>query len=288
MFLVTGPDLVIAPCREGVIGTFPTPNARDIATLDQWLDKITTSLTSADAPWGANLVVHRSNARLDEDIALLEKYRPQLVITALGSPHAIVERVHKWGGKVFADVNSVAFARKAVASGVDGLVLVAAGAGGHTGNMTGFSFVPAVRDFFDGPVILGGGITNGAGIRAAEVLGAELAYMGTRFIPCVESLASEAYREMLVGATVDDLILTRAITGVAANWLRPSIVNAGFDLATMEANPEIDFTDPQGGARRWATVWSAGHGVGSIDRVETAAELITRLKAEYLVARARP
>ncbi|MDO8287751.1 MAG: nitronate monooxygenase [Parvibaculum sp.] len=288
MFLVSGPDLVIAPCREGVIGTFPTPNARSVAVLDEWLDKITTSLTGADAPWGANLVVHRSNARLNEDIVLLEKYKPQLVITALGSPHAIVERVHKWGGKVFADVNSVAFARKAVASGVDGLVLVAAGAGGHTGQMTGFSFVPAVREFFDGPVILGGGITNGAGIRAAEVLGAELAYMGTRFIPCVESLASEAYRAMLVGATVDDLILTRAITGVAANWLRPSIINAGFDLATMESNPEIDFTDPQGGAKRWATVWSAGHGVGSIDRVETAAALITRLKAEYLVARARP
>ncbi|MDO8422935.1 MAG: nitronate monooxygenase [Parvibaculum sp.] len=286
MFLVTGPDLVIAPCREGVIGTFPTPNARSIEILDEWLDRISTSVNKTDAPWGANLVVHRSNARLDEDIALLEKYRPELVITALGSPQAIVDRVHKWGGKVFADVNSVAFARKAVAAGVDGLVLVAAGAGGHTGNMTGFSFVPAVREFFDGPVILGGGITNGAGIRAAEVLGAELAYMGTRFIPCVESLASDAYRAMLVGATIDDLILTRAITGVAANWLKPSIANAGFDLDAMEARPDIDFTDPQGGAKRWAQVWSAGHGVGSIDRVETAAELIARLKIEYAAARA--
>lgn len=288
MFLVTGPDLVIEPCRAGAIGTFPTPNARDVGMLDEWLDRITTSLDEKDAPWGANLVVHRSNGRLDEDLNLLEKYHPPLVVTALGSPRAIVERVHNFGGRVFADVNSVAFARKAVAAGVDGLVLVAAGAGGHTGQMTGFSFVPAVREFFDGPIILGGGITNGAGIRAAEVLGADLAYMGTRFIPCVESMASDAYREMLVGATVDDLILTRAITGVAANWLKPSIVNAGFDLATMEANPDIDFTDPQGGARRWAQVWSAGHGVGSIDRVETAADLIARLKKEYDAARQWP
>lgn len=285
MFLVTGPDLVIAPCQSGVIGTFPTPNARSIEILDEWLDRITTTLTDRDAPWGANVVVHRSNARLEEDLALLERYKPPLVVTALGSPQAIVERVHGWGGRVFADVNSVGFAKKAAAAGVDGLVLVAAGAGGHTGQMTGFSFVPAARDFFDGPIILGGGITNGAGIRAAEVLGADLAYMGTRFIPCLESMASEAYREMLVGATIDDLILTRAITGVAANWLRPSIANAGFDLNEMDANPDIDFTDPQSGAKRWAQVWSAGHGVGSIDRVESAVDLIARLKLEYDAAR---
>ncbi len=254
MFLISGPDLVIAPCREGVIGTFPTPNARTVEVLDEWLDRITRSLTEDHAPWAANLVVHRSNSRLAEDLALVEKYRAPLIITALGSPRDIVERVHDYGGLVFADVNSVAFARKAVAAGVDGLVLVAAGAGGHTGQMTGFSFVPAIREFFDGPVILGGGITNGAGIRAAEVLGADLAYMGTRFIACAESQASDAYREMLIGSTVDDLVLTRAITGVAANWLKPSIARAGLDLASLEANPEIDFTDPQGGARRWAQV----------------------------------
>lgn len=285
MFLISGPDLVIAPCREGVIGTFPTPNARTVEVLDEWLDRITTSLTEDHAPWAANLVVHRSNSRLTEDLALVEKYRAPLVITALGSPRDIVERVHNYGGLVFADVNSVAFARKAVAAGVDGLVLVAAGAGGHTGQMTGFSFVPAIREFFDGPVILGGGITDGAGIRAAEVLGADLAYMGTRFIACAESQASDAYREMLIGSTVDDLVLTRAITGVAANWLKPSIARAGLDLASLEANPEIDFTDPQGGARRWAQVWSAGHGVGAIDRVEPASDLICRLKSEYEAAR---
>ncbi len=287
MFLISGPELVLAACQQGVIGSFPTPNARSVGDLDQWLDRITTSLTEKDAPWAANVVVHRSNTRLDEDLDLVMRYKAPLVITALGSPRAIVERVHDYGGLVFADVNSVAFARKAVEAGVDGLVLVAAGAGGHTGNLTGFSFVPAVREFFDGPVILGGGISDGAGIRAAEVLGADLAYMGTRFIACNESLAAPAYRDMLVTSTVDDLILTRAITGVAANWLKPSIVNAGFDLDTMEKNPDIDFTDPQSGAKRWAQVWSAGHGVGLIDRTEPVASLVARLRQEYQEARKR-
>lgn len=287
MFLISGPELVLASCRNGVIGSFPTPNARTVADLDQWLDRITTGLTQKDAPWAANVVVHRSNSRLDEDLDLVMRYKAPLVITALGSPRAIVERVHDYGGLVFADVNSVPFARKAVEAGVDGLVLVAAGAGGHTGNMTGFSFVPAVRAFFDGPLILGGGITDGAGIRAAEVLGADLAYMGTRFIACEESLAAPEYREMLVSSTVDDLILTRAITGVAANWLKPSILRAGYDLDAMEKNPDIDFTDPQSGAKRWAHVWSAGHGVGLVDRTEPVASLVARLKAEYEEARKR-
>jgi nitronate monooxygenase len=287
MFLISGPKLVLAACREGVIGTFPTPNARTVADLDEWLDRIVSGLGAADAPWAANVVVHRSNTRLDEDLDLIIRYKAPVVITALGSPRAIVERVHSYGGLVFADVNSVTFARKAAEAGVDGLVLVAAGAGGHTGNMTGFSFVPAVREFFDGPVILGGGITDGAGIRAAEVLGADLAYMGTRFIACEESLAAPAYRDMLITSTVDDLILTRAITGVAANWLKPSIAMAGYDLDAMEKNPDIDFTDPQSGAKRWAQVWSAGHGVGAIDRVENVAGLVARLREEYEAAKKR-
>lgn len=287
MFLISGPDLVLAACREGVIGSFPTPNARTVADLDEWLDRITANLAEKDAPWAANVVVHRSNTRLDEDLDLVIRYKAPIVITALGSPRAIVERIHSYGGLVFADVNSVAFARKAAAAGVDGLVLVAAGAGGHTGNMTGFSFVPAVREFFEGPIILGGGITDGAGIRAAEVLGADLAYMGTRFIACEESLAAPAYRDMLISSTVDDLILTRAITGVAANWLKPSIAKAGYDLDAMEKNPDIDFTDPQSGAKRWAQVWSAGHGVGRVDRVEKVASLVARLEEEYEAARKR-
>lgn len=283
MFLVSGPDLVVAACQEGIVGSFPTPNARTPAILDEWLDEITSRLADArDAgPLAANLVVHPSNDRLEYDLALVEKYKVPLVITALGSPRKIVDRVHAYGGAVFADVNSVRFARKAAEAGVDGLVLVAAGAGGHTGNMTGFAFAPAVREFFDGTIVLGGGIGDGRAIKAAEVLGADLAYMGTRFIATNESLAHTDYRQMLVDSTIDDLILTNAVTGVHANWLRQSLITAGMDPNALETDPDVDFTDPQSGVKRWANTWSAGHGVGAIERVESVKSLVDRLNDEY-------
>ncbi len=283
MFLVSGPDLVVAACQEGIVGSFPTPNARTPAILDEWLDDIANKLADVpDAgPLAANLVVHPSNDRLEDDLALVEKYKVPLVITALGSPRKIVDRVHAYGGAVFADVNSVRFARKAADAGVDGLVLVAAGAGGHTGNMTGFAFVPAVREFFDGTIVLGGGIGDGRAIKAAEVLGADLAYMGTRFIATEESLAHTAYRQMLVDSTIDDLILTNAVTGVHANWLRQSLIAAGMDPNALEKDPDVNFTDPQSGVKRWVNTWSAGHGVGVIDRVESVQSLVDQLRREY-------
>lgn len=281
MFLISGPDLVIAACKAGATGCFPTPNARDTAILEQWLARISSEVTEADAPWAVNLVVHRTNNRLEADLALCERYRAPIVITALGSPQAVIDRVHGWGGIVLADVNSVKFAARAAALGVDGLVLVGAGAGGHTGPMAGFAFVPAVREFFDGIIVLGGGITTGGGIAAAEALGADMAAMGTRFIATRESLASNAYRDMLVASTIDDLVLSRGITGVPANWLRPSIEAAGLDLAKLEADVVIDFTDPKGDARRWTQTWSAGHGVGAIKKVESAGDLIADLGAQY-------
>jgi nitronate monooxygenase len=284
MFLITGPDLVIAACKAGVTGCFPTPNARDTAILEQWLSRISAELTEHDAPWAVNLVVHRTNNRLEDDLALCERFRVPIVITALGSPQAVIERVHGWGGIVLADVNSVKFARRAAAMGVDGLVLVGAGAGGHTGPMAGFSFVPAVREFFEGIIVLGGGITTGGGIAAAEMLGADLAAMGTRFIATSESMAADAYRDMLVASTVDDIVLSRGITGVPANWLRPSIEAAGMDLAKLEADVVIDFTDPKGDARRWTVTWSAGHGVGAIKRVEPVAELVAGFVRDYVAA----
>lgn len=285
MFLISGPDLVIAACKSGVTGCFPTPNARTTEILDQWLARISEAVGDRDAPWAVNLVVHRTNNRLEADLALCERYRAPIVITALGSPQAVIDRVHGWGGIVLADVNSVKFAQRAAAMGVDGLVLVGAGAGGHTGPMGGFAFVPAVREFFNGIVVLGGGITTGGGIAAAEALGADMAAMGTRFIATKESLASEGYREMLVASTIDDLVLSRGITGVPANWLRPSIEAAGLDLAQLESNVTIDFTDPKGDARRWTTVWSAGHGVGAIKQVESAADLIAGLQTGYAAAK---
>lgn len=286
MFLVSGPDLVVASCREGIVGSFPTPNARTPEILDEWLDEMTSRLAGEanPGPLAANLVVHPSNDRLADDLALVEKYKVPLVITALGSPRKIVDRVHAYGGAVFADVNSVTFARKAAAAGVDGLVLVAAGAGGHTGNMTGFSFVPAVREFFDGTIVLAGGMGDGRAIKAAEVLGADLAYMGTRFIATSESLAHSDYRQMLVESTIEDLILTNAVTGVHANWLRQSLIAAGMDPDALETDPDVDFTDPQSGVKRWANTWSAGHGVGAISQVESVKELVDRLKQEYLSA----
>lgn len=281
MFLVSTVDLVLAACRSGAIGSFPTGNARTLQDLDDWLKRISTGLSHKDAPWAVNLVVHRTYDRLDEDLALVEKYRPPLVITALGSPTSVIERIHGFGGRVFADVSSIKHARQAAAAGVDGLVLVASGAGGHTGQMTAFAMLPQIREFFDGTVVLGGGLSNGAGIRAAEILGADLASMGTRFIACNETMASDAYRQMLVESTIDDLILTKAITGVSAYWLKNSLLAAGLDLEALQSDIPIDFTTPGSKVPRWTQVWSAGHGVGAIKSIEPAADLLRTLHNEY-------
>ncbi len=294
MFLVSGPEMVIAACKAGIIGSFPTMNARPIEVLEAWFEQITSELADAEkdspgtvAPWAANLIVHRTFERFDEDLALVQKYKPNIVIAALGSPRRVTEQVHDYGGLVFADVNSVTYAKKAIEAGADGLVLVAAGAGGHTGFITGFSFVPAIRSFFDGPVILGGGIVDGAGIRAAEVLGADLAYLGTRFIPTDESQANDAYQQMLVDSTEEDLVLTAHFTGVPANYLRPSIEAAGIDPEKLGVREEKKF-DSRGESKAWKDIFSAGQGLRAIDRVQSTASLVAQLKAEYDVAKGKP
>jgi nitronate monooxygenase len=284
MFLVSSPSLVIESCRAGVIGSFPSLNARTTGDLDAWLAEITSTLAASavDTLWAINLIVHRSNERFAEDLELTVKYRAPIVISALGSPRAIIDAVHGYGGLVFADVNSVAFARKAAEAGADGLILVAAGAGGHTGHMTGFSFVPAVREFFAGPIVLAGGIVDGRGVRAAEVLGADLAYMGTRFIATRESLASDAYRQMLVAGTIEDIVLSPFFTGVPANYLLPSIVQAGIDPRELgKANPQISFDNPDARAKAWKDIWSAGQGVGAVHAVQSVAELVAELRQGY-------
>ncbi len=288
MFLVSGPDLVIAACANGVLGSFPCANARTIEVLTEWIAQITQRLGGRPGPpWAANLVVHPTNPRLSDELSVLENARVPVVITALGGPKPIVDRVHAWGGKVLADVNSVAFAKKAVDAGVDGLILVSAGAGGHTGRMNGFSLLSAVREFFDGPIALGGGLSNGAEIRAVETAGANLAVMGTAFIATEESLAVPEYKSMLIDSTIDDLVLTNTVTNVLANWLRPTLVRAGIDPTDFLVNPKVDFSDSsliEKQRVRWTTVWSAGHGVGSVRRVDTVAELVARLRREYLQA----
>lgn len=290
MFLISGPEMVIAQAKAGIIGSFPTPNARTPGILDIWMRQITESLAddAQTATWAANLVVHPSNDRLPADLDCVLRHKPPLVITALGSPGRIVDAIHNYGGLVFADVNSVGFARKAAASGVDGLVLVASGAGGHTGHTTGFAFVEEVRQFWDGPLVLGGAISTGQAIRAVEVLGADLAYVGTALIACLESMADERYKHMVVGAGAEDIVPSKGITGVTANWLRASLIAAGHDPARMDEGKQPDFTNALDDAKAWKNVWSAGQGVGAVRAIEPVAKIIARLRLEYDAACALP
>jgi len=294
MFLVSGTELVKSCCLNGVIGSFPAPNARSIEVLDQWMGMLNEELAEARsvdpsrkiAPWAMNMVVHSSYSRLQAEIALIKKHKPQLVITSLGSPKHVVEIVHEYGGLVFSDVSDVKFAQKAAETGVDGLILVASGAGGHAGQINSFAFVDMVRSFWDGLIILAGSISSGKGILAAQAAGADLAYMGTRFIVATESMANDEYRNMLVKATQEDLLLTDAFSGVKANMLIPSIKKAGLDPNQLVKKDQINFDDMQkeSNAKAWKDIWSAGHGVGAIDRIESAADIINRLELEYIEA----
>lgn len=289
MFLISGPDMVIAQAKAGMIGSFPTPNARTPEILDDWMQQISESLAKDPkaANWAANLVVHPSNDRLPADMECVLRHQPPLVITALGSPARIVDAVHGYGGLVFADVNSVGFARKAAAIGVDGLVLVASGAGGHTGQTAGFAFVDEVRQFWDGPIVLGGAISTGRAVRAAEVLGADLAYVGTALIACEESGAQLAYKEMVVAAGTEDIVPSNGITGVTANWLRSSLVAAGYDPANMPKEKTPNFENALDDAKAWKNVWSAGQGVGAVTAIEPMAQIAARLTKEYDAACSR-
>jgi nitronate monooxygenase len=282
MFLVSGPDLVLAACRSGIIGAFPANNARTVEELEAWLQRISAEANAINGTWAINLIVHRTYHRTDDELKLVLKYKPPIVITALGSPKAIVSTVQSYGGMVFADVNSLAYARKAAETGVDGLVLIAAGAGGHTGSLSPFAFVPAVREFFNGVIVLGGGIGSGRAVRAAEILGADFAYLGTRLIASHESIAHLDYKRMLIEATADDIILSAALTGVPANWLKASLIAAGYDPAQMGPKAEIQLGQPESSrAKRWRDVWAAGHGVDSVRAVESVEEIVSGLRREY-------
>lgn len=300
MFLVSGVELVVAACRSGVIGAFPTVNCREAEQLDAWLTEIGERLRRhADAggkqaaPVCPNLIVHRSNARLEQDMKILLRHKPELVITSVGSPAPVLRPLHDAGALVFADVASIRHAERAVAAGADGLVLLTAGAGGQTGWLNPFVFVRAVRAFFDGPLVLAGGISDGHALRAAEALGCELAYMGTKFIATRESMADPRYKEMLVASSADDVLLTIAFTGLQTNMLRPSIEAAGLDPGNLPARGAIDIgKDIDIGAResrpkRWRDIWSAGHSTSGVDAVLPVDELIKRTREEYRAAAAR-
>lgn len=288
MFLVSGPELVQAVRRAGLMASLPFPNARTIDVLEDWLADLCARTPDVPrAPFAANMLTHSSYGRFDAELDLVRRFQPEIVITALGGPRRVVDAVHSYGGLVFADVNSVTFAKKAVDQGADGLVLVSAGAGGHTGPMAGFAFVPAVRQFFDGPIVLGGGIGDGRAIRAAEILGADLAYIGTRFIAAEESRASDEYRSMLVAAEFEDLVLSNKLTGADAYYLKASLARMGLDPDGRRSDGP-DFADSEGQVKAWRDVWSAGHGVGAVTRVQTAAQIIDTLAAEYEAACTTP
>lgn len=295
MFLITGPELVIAACRAGIVGAFPTVNARTVEELDGWMSGITRELAQAtrerpDAtigPWAANLITHTTNLRLAQDLELVARYRPQLVITALGSPKPVIEVVHAYGGLVIADVVNLRLARKALDAGADGLACVSAGAGGHTGFLSPFAFISAVRELTDGLVIVGGGIADGHGVAGAIAAGADLVYMGTRFIATHECRADDDYKRMVVDAEVDDLLVSAAITGTPASWLKPSLRRVGYDPDHMPDKPERDYDSSRQGPKRWKDVWSAGQGVGAIRNIEPVSAVVDRLAGEYAAALAR-
>ena len=284
MFLVSGVEMVLAACRAGIIGSFPANNARSLEDLDAWMGQIAAALSADAPPWAVNIMVHRSYARWEEEMELVLKHRPPIVITALGSPQAVVEAIHGYGGLVYADVNSLTFAQKAARTGVDGLILVASGAGGHTGQTAGFAFVPAVREMFEGTIVLGGGIGSGRAVRAARVLGADLAYLGTRLIACEESLAVPAYKQMLIEAKADDIVTSAALTGIPANWLKASLTAAGYDAEGLKVKAEINLGRPEDAARRWRDVWAAGHGVGEIRAIQPLGEIVDQLVEDYVEA----
>lgn len=289
MFLVSSPELAIASSKAGIIGSIPAPNARTIEQLDEWLNKISTELgpeknNGTSYPWLLNMIVHSTYNRFDAEVELVKRYKPALVTTALGTPKRVLSTVHEYGGLVIADVITPAMARKSIEAGVDGLVLVCHGAGGHTGIYNPFSFIAEVREFWDGPIGLAGGISNGADIHAARVLGYDFVLVGTRLIPAAESMVSDEYRQMLVAADIEDVTPSKSVSGVLANWLKPSLEQAGIDLATAEV-ADVDFSGNMASkSKAWKHIWSAGQGVGQIKALYTAAELVDELEAGYVAS----
>ncbi|MCV2218125.1 NAD(P)H-dependent flavin oxidoreductase [Thauera sp. Sel9] len=297
MFLVSGPELVIETCKAGVAGTFPALNARPAAQLDEWLTRIDAELAAFRAanpaapcaPHGVNLILHASNARLKEDLATLVRHRVPIVITSLGNPAEVADVVHGYGGLVLSDVVHAYHARKAIAAGVDGIIAVAGGAGGHAGVQSTISLVREIREFWDGLLVAAGSISDGAAIRAVEVLGADLAYMGTRFIATRESMAQPEYKQMVVESTPADIVYTDAISGANANFMWPSLERAGYRREELAAGfGKGKLHDLSEEAKAWRDVWSAGHGVATIEDVPATAELVARLAAEYCAACALP
>jgi nitronate monooxygenase len=297
MFLVSGPALVIEQCKSGIVGSFPALNARPQELLDEWLTQIETALdnhrrenpSAIVAPYAVNLIVNPANKRLEQDFEVCVRHKVPIIITSLSAPTAIAKRVHEYGGIVFHDVVRVRHAEKALEAGVDGVILVCAGAGGHAGRLNPFALTNEIRRFFDGPLILAGAITNGTGVLAAQAMGCDAAYIGTRFIATRESLAIERYKQMLVDSNAEDIVYTPFFSGVHGSYLAPSIRAAGLDPDNLpvQTGEKLKYTSRDERPKTWKDIWGAGQGVGNIDAVPPARELVDRIAAEYEGAKAR-
>jgi len=306
MFIVSNARLVIASSRAGIVGSFPTANCRTLEALDESFSEITAALgTGKDAlPWAVNIIVSKMYARSNDDLDLILKYKPPIVITSLGNPKEVVEKVHEYGGLVFSDVINLYHSKKAISVGVDGLILICNGAGGHTGDLSPFAFVSEVREIFDGIIIVGGSISSGDSILAIQALGADMAYMGTRFIATKESDATDEFKEMILNATASEIIKSNKITGVNGNWLEQSLKNAGIstkdsgfkktlsDLKRMimpliKQKLKVDFDISKVTAKRWRDIFSAGQGVGSISNVPSVEDLVIELEQQHAKSKNR-
>jgi nitronate monooxygenase len=293
LFIISNPDLAIAQCKAGIVGSFPALNARPESMLDEWLHRITEELAAWDrdhpeapsAPFAVNQIVHKSNARLEHDVGLCVKWKVPVVITSLGARPEVNSAIQSYGGITLHDIITDAFAHKAVEKGASGLIAVAAGAGGHAGRLSPFALVQEIRAWFEGPLILSGAIANGAAILAAQAMGADLAYIGSPFIATAEANATAAYKQAIVDSVADDIVYTNLFTGVHGNYLKASIVAAGLDPDNLpESDPsKMDFG---GAAKAWRDIWGAGQGVGAVHEVLPAADYIARLGAEYAAAQA--
>jgi nitronate monooxygenase len=291
MFIVSGPELVLAQCKAGIVGSFPALNARPEALLDTWLVRISKELADHKArhpdakiaPFAVNQIVHSSNVRLQHDLDRCVKHRVPIMITSLRAPDAVVEAAHSYGGLVFHDVTTIKHAKRALQAGVDGLILVCAGAGGHAGRLSPFALVPEVRRFYDGCIILSGSIASGGSILAGQALGADLAYIGTRFIACEEANAPAAYKQMIIDSRAEDILYTSLFTGVHGNYLKGSIVNAGMDPDNLPESDKskMDFGSGSAKAKAWKDIWGAGQGVGQMSDAPPAGVIVERLEAEY-------
>jgi len=298
LFIISNPDLVLAQCKAGVIGSFPSLNARPIEQLDEWLSRINeelaaarrASVTARIAPYAVNLIVHKSNTRIEEDLALCVKHKVPMVITSLGARPEVNDAIHSYGGMVLHDIINIVFAHKALEKGADGLIAVCAGAGGHAGTLSPFALINEIRQFFDGPLALSGAISTGAQVLAAQAMGADFGYIGSAFIPTHEARAVDGYKDMIVDSAAKDIIYSSLFTGVHGNYLAPSIAKAGMDPNTLPDGDkaQMSFQSGEGSkAKAWKDVWGAGQGVGGVTARMGAGEYIAKLVREYEEAKAK-